>query len=157
MTADKTQAIILTPDMIAPGVHVNAVGGDFPGKTELHADSLKLANVFVEYAPQSRIEREIQQMPADFPVTELWQVFTGQAAARSCTIEVTVFDSIGFALEDFSALRFMYDNAEAHGFGERIALIPLLENPKDLFSTLAASHSDNRPLAGVHSCSYSDA
>ena len=151
MTADKAQAIILTPDMIAPGVHVNAVGGDFPGKTELHADSLKLANVFVEYAPQSRIEREIQQMPADFPVTELWQVFTGQAAARTSATEVTVFDSVGFALEDFSALRFMYDSAEAHGCGERIALIPSLENPKNLFSTLVASQSDNgkatvRPL-----------
>ena len=142
MTADKTQAIILTPDMIEPGVHINAVGGDCPGKTELHATILKQANVFVEYAPQSRIEGEIQQMPADFPVTEIWQVFTGQAAARTSATEVTVFDSVGFALEDFSALRFMYDSAEAHGFGQRIALIPSLENPKNLYSTIAAPHSD---------------
>ena len=69
----------------------------------------------------------------------------------------SVFDSVGFALEDFSALRFMYDSAEAHGFGERIALIPSLENPKNLFSTLAASHSDNGPSAVAHSRSYSDA
>ena len=144
VTADKTRAIILTPDMIAPGVHINAVGGDCPGKTELHADILKHANVFVEYAPQSRIEGEIQQMPADFPVTEIWQVFTGQTAARTSATEVTVFDSVGFALEDFSALRFMYDSAEAHGFGQRIALIPSLENPKNLFSTVAAPPSDNR-------------
>ena len=143
VTADKTRAIILTPDMIAPGVHINAVGGDCPGKTELHADILKQANVFVEYAPQSRIEGEIQQMPADFPVTELWQVFTGQAAARTSATEVTVFDSVGFALEDFSALRFMYDSAQAHGFGQRIALIPSLENPKNLFSMVAVPHSDN--------------
>ena len=143
VTADKARAIILTPDMIAPGVHINAVGGDCPGKTELHADIVTHANVFVEYAPQSRIEGEIQQMPADFPVTELWQVFTGQAAARTSATEVTVFDSVGFALEDFSALRFMYDSAEAHGFGQRIALIPSLENPKNLFSTLVAPLSDN--------------
>ena len=143
VTADKTRAIILTTDMIAPGVHINAVGGDCPGKTELHADILKQANVFVEYAPQSRIEGEIQQMPADFPVTELWQVFTGQAAARTSATEVTVFDSVGFALEDFSALRFMYDSAQAYGFGQRIALIPSLENPKNLFSMVAAPHSDN--------------
>lgn len=145
VTADKTQAIILTPDMIAPGVHINAVGGDCPGKTELHVDILKHANVFVEYAPQSRIEGEIQQMPADFPVTELWQVFIGQAAARTSATEITVFDSVGFALEDFSALRFMYDSAETHGFGQRIALIPSLENPKNLFSTLATPRSDDRP------------
>lgn len=145
VTADKTQAIILTPDMIVPGVHINAVGGDCPGKTELHADILNRANVFVEYAPQSRIEGEIQQMPSDFPVTELWQVFIGQAPARSSATEVTLFDSVGFALEDFSALRFMYDSAEAHGFGQRIALIPSLENPKNLFSTLAAPEGESPP------------
>ncbi|PWF41447.1 ornithine cyclodeaminase [Massilia glaciei] len=142
VTADKTQAIILTPDMVEPGVHINAVGGDCPGKTELHADILTRANVFVEYAPQSRIEGEIQQMPADFAVTELWQVFTGQAAARTSATEVTVFDSVGFALEDFSALRFMYDSAEAHGFGQRIALIPSLDDPKDLFSTVAVMQDE---------------
>ena len=155
VTADKARAIILTPDMITPGVHINAVGGDCLGKTELHADILKFANVFVEYAPQSRIEGEIQQMPADFPVTELWQVFTGQAEARTSATEVTVFDSVGFALEDFSALRFMYDSAEAHGFGERIALIPSLENPKNLFSTLVASQSDNGKATVADSRSYS--
>ena len=156
VTADKTQAIILTPDMIVPGVHINAVGGDCPGKTELHAEILKQASVFVEYAPQSRIEGEIQQMPADFPVTELWQVFTGKAPARMSATEVTVFDSVGFALEDFSALRFMYDSAEAHGFGQRIALIPSLENPKNLFSALAAPQRDNAPhaVANVRSHSY---
>ena len=138
VTADKTQAIILTPDMISPGVHINAVGGDCPGKTELDADILTQANVFVEYAPQSRIEGEIQQMPADFPVTEIWQVFTKKAQARTSATEVTVFDSVGFALEDFSALRFLYDSAKAHGLGQRIALIPSLDNPKDLFSIVAS-------------------
>ncbi len=155
VTADKARAIILTHDMIVPGVHINAVGGDCPGKTELHAEILKQANVFVEYAPQSRIEGEIQQMPADFPVTELWQVFTGQAPARMSATEVTVFDSVGFALEDFSALRFMYDCAEAHGFGQRIALIPALENPKNLFSTLAAPPSCGPLPAVANSRSHS--
>ena len=37
VTADKRNATILTPDMIEPGMHLNAVGGDCPGKTELHA------------------------------------------------------------------------------------------------------------------------
>lgn len=147
VTADKTQAIILTPEMIAPGVHINAVGGDCPGKTELHPDILTRARVFVEYAPQSRIEGEIQQMPDDFPVTELWEVFTTAAAGRSSASDITVFDSVGFALEDFSALRFMFDSATAHGAGERIALIPSLDDPKDLFSTIAA-HGASAPLAG---------
>ena len=94
-------------------------------------------------------------MPADFPVTELWQLYTGLAAARASASEVAVFDSVGFAREDFSALRFMYDNAEAHGFAERIALIPSLENPKNLFSTLVAPQSDNEPATVTHSRSHS--
>ena len=52
VTAEKTNATILTPHLLAPGMHVNAVGGDCPGKTELHADVLRQAQVFVEYAPQ---------------------------------------------------------------------------------------------------------
>ncbi|HYQ52354.1 MAG TPA: ornithine cyclodeaminase, partial [Pseudomonas sp.] len=63
VTADKAYATILTPDMIEPGMHLNAVGGDCPGKTELHRDIVERARVIVEYEPQSRIEGEIQQMP----------------------------------------------------------------------------------------------
>jgi hypothetical protein len=75
-TADKTNATILKAESIGPGVHINAIGGDCPGKTELDAAILRRGNVFVEYTPQTRIEGEIQQMPADFSVTEFWQVLT---------------------------------------------------------------------------------
>jgi ornithine cyclodeaminase len=141
VTADKAHATILTPEMIAPGMHINAVGGDCPGKTELHADVLRAAAVFVEYTPQTRIEGDIQQMSADFAVTELWEVLAGQREGRTGSDQVTVFDSVGFALEDFSALRFMRATALELGLGERITLIPNLANPKDLLGAL-------RTLAG---------
>jgi len=136
VTADKANATILTPDMLAPGMHINAVGGDCPGKTELHADVLRRAEVFVEYAPQTRIEGDIQQLPADFAVTELWEVLAGQRAGRSGDAAVTVFDSVGFALEDFSALRFLRDAATALGMGQPMELIPGLSDPKNLFGVL---------------------
>ena len=112
------------------------MGGDCPGKTELASDVLELASVFVEYAPQTRIEGDIQQMPADFPVIELWQVLAGKLAGRTSDTQVTVFDSVGFALEDFSALRFMQGAALELGLGEHIELVPGLPNPKDLFGQL---------------------
>jgi ornithine cyclodeaminase len=115
------------------------VGGDCPGKTELHGDILDSAHVFVEYEPQSRIEGEIQHKPADFTVTELWQVLRGERPGRRSADEVTVFDSVGFALEDFSALRYMLEAATELGLGERIELIPQLEDPKNLFSLLQAT------------------
>ncbi|MDM0037186.1 ornithine cyclodeaminase [Variovorax sp. J22P271] len=137
-TADKSHAAILTPDMIEPGMHLNAVGGDCPGKTELHRGVLGLSSVFVEYEPQSRIEGEIQQMPADFAVTEFWQVLAGRRPGRRSPSEVTVFDSVGFALEDFAALAFMGERAAALGFGEVIELMPDAADPKDLFGLLAS-------------------
>jgi ornithine cyclodeaminase len=136
VTADKAYATILTPDMLAPGMHLNALGGDCPGKTELAAGVLQAAQVFVEFAPQTRIEGDIQQMPDDFAVTELWEVLSGAKPGRQNAAQITVFDSVGFALEDFSALRFMQDAALELGYGERLALIPQLADPKNLFGTL---------------------
>ena len=136
VTADKTCATILTPDMIEPGMHLNAVGGDCPGKTELHRDIVERARVIVEYEPQSRIEGEIQQMPADSPVTEFWQVVNGQVPGREDAGQVTLFDSVGFAIEDYSALRYVLDVALELAIGSDIALVPDLANPKDLFALL---------------------
>ena len=137
VTADKRNATILTPDMIVPGMHLNAVGGDCPGKTELHADILLRpdARVVVEFEPQSRIEGEIQQVPAGFRVTELSEVVTSSKPGRGQKAEVTIFDSVGFALEDFSALRYLHRlHQQRRGSRSSIDLIPDLEDPKDLFS-----------------------
>ncbi|WP_034297040.1 ornithine cyclodeaminase [Herbaspirillum sp. RV1423] len=132
VTADKRRAVIVTPDMIEAGTHINAVGGDCPGKTELHRDVLDKARVIVEFEPQSRIEGELQQMPADFAVTELWQVLSGAAVGRGSEAEVTVFDSVGFALEDFSALRYL-DEQLGDEHAQHIDLVPELADPKDLY------------------------
>ena len=136
VTADKTNATILTPEMLEPGMHINGVGGDCPGKTELHPGVLSAAKVFVEFEPQTRIEGDIQQMPADFPVTELWQVLVGQHAGRRDAADITVFDSVGFALEDYSALCFMRDAALELGIGSTVDLIVQTADPKNLFSAL---------------------
>jgi len=134
VTADKTYATIVTPDMLEPGMHLNAVGGDCPGKTELHADVLRSGRVFVEYEPQTRIEGDIQQLPADFPVVDLWRVLAGNVSGRESAEQITVFDSVGFALEDYSALRYVYEKAGQHALGIDIELVPDADDPKDLYS-----------------------
>ncbi len=139
VTADKRKAAILTPDMVEPGMHINGVGGDCPGKTELHPAVLAAARVFVEYEPQSRIEGDVQQMPADFPVTELWRVLTGEAAGRRTAAEVTVFDSVGFAVEDYAALSLMRELALTLGLGQAIDLMPTLADPKNLYAACSAA------------------
>lgn len=148
VTADKRNAVILTPPMITPGMHVNAVGGDCPGKTELHPDVLRMQGirVVVEYEPQSRIEGEIQQVGADYPVTEFSAIVSGLAPGRVAPTEITIFDSVGFALEDYSALRFLHGLLQEARAGKRqIDLIPELENPKDLYGgTLGAGRARPR-------------
>ena len=147
-TADKRNAIILTPELIVPGVHLNAVGGDCPGKTELHRDILLRPDVrvVVEYEPQSRIEGEIQQMDASYAVSEFSAVLAGRAPGRAHEREVTLFDSVGFALEDFSALRYLRRiHHEERGAHARIDLLPEPADPKDLFACLSVFPA--RPVA----------
>jgi ornithine cyclodeaminase len=135
-TADKAYATILTDNMIGAGVHINAIGGDCPGKTELHKDILKRAQTFVEFEPQTRIEGEIQQMAADYPVTEFWQVLSKSAEGRKDAGQITLFDSVGFAVEDFSALRYVHSKLQEGDFFEQIDMLADPDDPRDLYGML---------------------
>ena len=143
ITADKTNATIITAEMLEPGMHINGVGGDCPGKTEIHADVLRAAKVFVEFEPQTRIEGDLQHLPADFGVTELWRVLSGHTVGRDNAHQVTMFDSVGFAMEDFSALRYLYAQAQALQLGAPIALMAQLNNPKDLYQLIRPAPAES--------------
>ncbi|MGJ8580998.1 MAG: ornithine cyclodeaminase [Psychromonas sp.] len=136
VTADKAYATILTPDMLEPGMHINGVGGDCPGKTELHIEVLKAGKIFIEHEPQTRVEGDIQQLSADHPVYPLWAVIKGEQPGRDNPQQITIFDSVGFALEDLSILRYLYDQAIQLKIGEKIELVPEMQNPKDLFGLM---------------------
>lgn len=139
VTADKQYATILTDNMVGSGVHINAVGGDCPGKTELHPDILLRSDIFVEYPPQTRVEGEIQQLPEDHPVTELWQVIAGTEPGRRDERQITLFDSVGFAVEDFSALRYVRDKLPGTGLYQELDLLADPDEPRDLFGMLLRS------------------
>ncbi|TNC12039.1 ornithine cyclodeaminase [Methylobacterium terricola] len=136
VTADKRNAVILGDNRVGEGVHINAVGGDCPGKTELAPALLTRAALFVEYEPQTRIEGEIQQLAPDHPVTELWRVLAGAAPGRISARQVTVFDSVGFAIEDFSALRTVRDLLAEHPYYDDLDLLADPDDPRDLFGML---------------------
>ncbi len=135
-TADKQYATILTDNMVGSGVHLNAVGGDCPGKTELHRDILLRSDIFVEYTPQTRIEGEIQQLDPDHDVTELWKVIEGSAPGRRDATQVTLFDSVGFATEDFSALRYIRDRIAGTTHFQALDLLADPDEPRDLYGML---------------------
>ena len=136
MGADRA-VLVETDEQVEPGMHVNAIGGDCPGKTELDPAILRRAAVVVEYEPQTRLEGEIQQLPGTFPVTELWEVVTGRAPGRVAPDEVTVFDSVGFALEDFAALCHLRDDVAGTDLFRDVDLVAEPDDPKDLFGFAA--------------------
>ena len=138
-TADKQCATILTDNMIGEGVHINAIGGDCPGKTELHRDILLRSSIFVEYPEQTWVEGEIQQLDKDHEITELWQVITGQTAGRRSDKEITLFDSVGFAIEDFSALRYISKAIVGTTFFTQLDMLADPDDPRDLFGMLERS------------------
>ncbi|MBL4768254.1 MAG: ornithine cyclodeaminase [Rhodobacteraceae bacterium] len=140
-TADKQYATILTDNMVGAGVHINAIGGDCPGKTELAPAILHRSDIFVEYPPQTRVEGEIQQLAPDHKVTELWQVISGTAQGRTSSQQITLFDSVGFAIEDFSALRYVRDQLAETGLYHNLDLLADPDNPRDLFGMLQRAAS----------------
>lgn len=144
-TADKANATILSDNMVGPGMHLNAIGGDCPGKTELAPGILHRAAIFVEYPPQTRVEGEIQQLPPDHPVTELWRVIAGEVPGRRDATQITLFDSVGFAIEDFSALRFVRDRLQGTGLYHALDLLADPDDPRDLFGMLQRA----RPAPGT--------
>ncbi|MBU1312390.1 MAG: ornithine cyclodeaminase [Alphaproteobacteria bacterium] len=144
-TADKQCATILSDNMVGPGVHINAVGGDCPGKTELHRDILLRSDIFVEYPPQTRVEGEIQQLSDDHPVAELWRVIMGETPGRSSDSQITLFDSVGFATEDFSALRYVREKLLGTRHFIELDLLADPDEPRDLYGMLLRRQAKLKP------------
>jgi len=137
-TACKQHVNVIMDSWIKPGVHINGLGGDCPGKTELQTQLLQRAKVVVEFFEQSFIEGEIQHFSEatakKIVHAELWELLDGKKPGRSTNDEITIFDSVGFALEDFSVLKLTYKLAQKHHIGQPMNMTPDLQDPKDLFS-----------------------
>ncbi|MEE8119038.1 MAG: ornithine cyclodeaminase, partial [Gammaproteobacteria bacterium] len=132
-TADKKRAVILKDSMLKDGVHVNGIGGDCPGKTELEQESVKRAKVVVEFLEQTEVEGEIQTLGSDAVYAELWEIVGGNKKGRESDSELTLFDSVGFAIEDYSVLNYVFRLATEFEIGTDMALIPEPDDPKNLF------------------------
>ncbi len=102
----------------------------------MHRDILSRSTTFVEFEPQTRIEGEIQQMDAAYPVIEFWRVLRGEAPGRRDAREITLFDSVGFAIEDFAALRYVHGKLEGTDFFQPIDMLADPDDPRDLYGML---------------------
>ncbi len=139
-TACKAHVDVIKNEWIVPGVHINALGGDTVGKTELEEGILLRSKIVVEYFDQSIIEGEIQRMSREearkFVHAELHELITGSKSGRDNESEITLFDSVGIALEDYSVLKLTNTLAEKYNLGEDLTLLPAIKDPKDLFGAI---------------------
>lgn len=139
-TAAKGKQKILELSWLKPGQHISGIGGDSPGKTELDPEILKHAKVVIEYFPQTQHEGEIQNLgeqAQNFVYAELWEIISGKKSGRSNDQDISVFDSVGFAMEDFSILRLCYQLSQDYHLGKDINLIPNdIADCKNLFGLL---------------------
>lgn len=137
-TACKAYVDVIKNDWVDSGVHINALGGDTIGKTELELCILPRCRIVVEYFDQSFVEGEIQRLSKEeakkLVYAEMHELVAGLKKGRDNNQEITLFDSVGIALEDYSALRLMYELAEKYHIGEQLNLTPVIADPKDLLS-----------------------
>lgn len=147
-TSVKGKHKVLSLDMISPGQHICGIGGDSPGKTELDPEILKHAQVVVEYFPQTSEEGEIQNLnlsSADYVHAELWEIISGIKNGRTNSNQITVFDSVGFALEDFSTLKLCYDFAAQYKIGKNIDFVPeKITDSNDLYGLLIRDKNEEK-------------
>lgn len=134
-TACEHAQRLLTLDNCRPGVHINAIGGDSPGKTECDSALLEKAMVVVEYLPQTKIEGETQQLCVP-PHAELWQIMVGEKEGRRTDDDISLFDSVGFAIEDYATLRWLYSQYSDKKSDKKGHWIPDTLDPKNIFSLL---------------------
>lgn len=139
-TACKAHVDVIKNDWVKKGVHINALGGDTVGKTELELSILKRCRIVVEYFDQSLIEGEIQRLTKKeakkLVYAEINELVNGTKIGRVSEDEITLFDSVGIALEDYSVLRLTYELSKKYNIGEELNLTPLIKNPKDLISII---------------------
>lgn len=135
-TAGKNRLKIVDDEWVTPGMHICGVGGDCPGKTELDPDILRRAKIVIEFYEQSKLEGEIQNLTDKDVYAELWELLTKKKPGRTNDQEVTLFDSVGFALEDYSILKFVYQLALQHDVGQSLDLVPEIADPKNIFQLI---------------------
>ena len=145
-TAAKARVSVLHDSWISNGVHINAIGGDTVGKTELEKALVARCKVAIEYFDQTFIEGEIQQFTEtearELVKAELHQLVREEKKVRTSKKDITLFDSVGIALEDYTALRLTYELSEQYGIGQQVEMTPVMDDPKNLIGTLSVTKAE---------------
>jgi ornithine cyclodeaminase len=129
---------VLEYDWLKPGVHINAIGGDAPGMSELDTRILHQAKlILIEYHEQTLIEGEIQQLNIEERMNKVVQIseFIKQDYHRGLD-DITIFDGVGIALLDYSCLRLVWDLCQEYHMGQQAVMLPPYHGDRNLYKFL---------------------
>ena len=128
-TVTSSREPVLRGEWLAPGAHVNAVGASQRSARELDAEAVRRARLFVDRRESALAEagdflraRDEGVVGDDHIVAELGEVLLGTRPGRRSPEEITLFKSVGVAVEDLAAARLVYARALAAGAGTRVEL-----------------------------------
>jgi ornithine cyclodeaminase len=128
-TTTAAREPVLEGAWIAPGAHINAVGACVPTARELDTEAVRRARLFVDARESARHEAGDFLIPLaegaiseDHIVGELGEVVVGRVPGRRTPDDVTLFESLGLAIEDLAAARAVLARAEAEGRGTGLEL-----------------------------------
>lgn len=125
VTATNSREPVLRREWISPGTHINAVGSSIAAARELDGATVAAASLFVDRRESTvnesgdylfaRVEGSISG--PDHIRGEIGELLIGVAEGRKSPEEITLFKSLGLAVEDLAAAAFLYEKASAGGRG----------------------------------------
>lgn len=145
--------VFATQAPLKPSIHINAVGADLPGKTELPYETLKNSFVCPDFLDQAMAEGECQQFSGDEQLCEriigpeLHELIKKPEDFKSLQQKSTVFDSTGFALEDHVAMEHLLEQAHRFGLGTPLAFEDICTDPYNPYETVFPTQSAKHGLS----------
>jgi ornithine cyclodeaminase/alanine dehydrogenase-like protein (mu-crystallin family) len=128
VTATTAKEPVLKGAWLRPGMHINAIGANFPEKRELDSEAIDRADaIFVDSCEQSKMEAgDLIQAFRENPerwneVRELSTLFKSGAAGRSSPEQITIFKSNGIAIQDVVTAGKVYELALERNLGKQVA------------------------------------
>lgn len=123
-TTTAATAPVLCGEWVAPGVHINAIGSSTPGFRELDSEAVARSSLFVDRRESALSEADDVRIPLregaigeDHILGELGEVLLGRVRGRTGAEQITLFKSLGLAVEDLAAARHVYAQAVERGMG----------------------------------------
>ncbi len=127
ITATSSREPVLSGNWIAEGTHLNVVGSNFLGKAEVDAVTVRLCDsIVVDSKDQARLEAGDFVQPLEegsihwADIHELGQVIVGRYTGRAHPQDVTMFKSLGIAIEDVATAARVYEAAKAQNLGQTV-------------------------------------